>query len=94
MGLISLQRLKYVFILLSLSSCLISVWAELDDRIPEDDFVTNDIKQSPPENGSIFRNFRLKFNIEDAKHYGQVLSQYKDDYYYTVLSGVFALYIL
>jgi len=52
----------------------------------------------------VYRNFpklqsdesvhlKLPKNIEDAKNLGRVLSQYKDQYYMTVLGGIFITYI-
>lgn len=36
---------------------------------------------------------KLPTNLEDAKHLGDILSRYKDKYYYSVLGGIFVLYI-
>jgi len=37
---------------------------------------------------------KLPKNLEDAKSLGDILFRYKDKYYFSVLGGIFALYIL
>ncbi|CAG7830864.1 unnamed protein product [Allacma fusca] len=50
-------------------------------------------KSFPEFEGNELEHLKLPRSIEDAKHLGQVLSRYKDDYYFNVLSGVFITYI-
>ena len=39
-------------------------------------------------------DFKIPRNGEDAKRLGQLLSRYSDRYYFTVLFGIIAFYIL
>ena len=39
-------------------------------------------------------DFKIPRNTDDAKRLGQLLSRYSDRYYFTVLFGIIAFYIL
>lgn len=49
---------------------------------------------SPKLESSEIKHMKLPKNMEEAKNLGKLLSRYKDKYYYVVLGGYFASYIL